>query len=141
MRNLFLLPFLLASPVLAEQRPIQKTTESSSFDLRNPCYALTDRDSFAKCADENKLLPMPTRPVIFGGSGSRFPYLKFIDFSSIGIIYISYPPPIAETKYGIAVDIDCDKKYLYIIQPDGRRNLAGTFEANSTSDFMCKRFD
>lgn len=116
-------------------------TDSVLIDLINPCYALSDQGSVAKCAVENNMLPMPTRPVMLGGSGSQFPYLKFIDFSSIEMVYISYPPPIAKAKYGIAIDVDCEKKYTYLIQPDGRRNLVGIFEANSTSDFMCRKFD
>jgi hypothetical protein len=140
MKTILVVATFFLPPVMAQQLPEKKPLENTPVNAINPCYGLNEFNSLQKCIDDNKLIPMPTRPVVFGGSGSKKPYLKLVDYSQNGITYVFYQYPLSGSSLGLVVHANCSTKYVYTVDADGKRNLIGTFAKGSTSDFACYKF-
>jgi hypothetical protein len=140
-KTLLLSLILTIPPSIDSHNGIQIASGSILNAAINPCYGLVDGEVFEKCIKESKLLPMKTTPVMFGGSGSKKPYVRIVGRSSLGIVYVLYPHPIMSAKNGLVYDVDCDRKYVYTIDNDGRRNLIDLFAPGSVSEFVCNKFN
>lgn len=121
-------------------RPENTKSKQEQLDpslLVNLCYGLRTENEIRDCTSKNKMVPLPTRPRMLGGSGPKKPYLQMFRESITQITFIAFPDPISSSKQGVAYEADCLTRILKVVEDDGKRSLIGHFAAGSVADFAC----